>query len=331
MRRKILAALVLVVLICSAMTCAFAFAPATPNQKLAFRTGPNTKYVELYTLPKSTAITAYEYEEGNGVTWVLVEFVYQGETVRGYTGLKRMRVNGNIPWANHIGSYETACDSGCIWAAPSYNAAYRGWLNEGDGVTLLAYENDFAFIEFYDYENGAYSRGYVDRSLIERNTIPVAPGGSTPIIIPSQSGGISATPNQKLFFRTGPNTAYPEMFSKPENTRLIAYEYEEGNGVVWVLVEFEHQGMRCRGYTGLKRMTVHGTIPWANHLNYSARTYRSSTVYAAPASNAYFRGNIGAYEWVSVLDYENGYAYIEYYDGDKGTYSRGYVPSSVIS
>jgi len=330
MRRKLAVLLLVCLIICSALSCAFAAVPATPNQKLAFRTGPNTKYVELYTLPKSTSISAIEYEEGNGVTWVLVEFVYNGETVRGYTGLKRMRVNGSIPWANPIGSYETAYESGCVWAAPAYNAAYRGWLNSGDGVTLLAYEGNFAFIEFYDNENGAYSRGYVDRSLIEKKTVPVPPGGNKPIIITPGSGGVSAVPNQELFFRTGPNTAYPSMFSKPQDTRLIAYEYEEGNGVTWVLVEFEHQGMRCRGYTGLKRMEVNGRIDWANHLNYSARTSVSSTVYAAPSANAYYRGRVDKREWVDVLDYENGYAYIEYYDVDQGMYSRGYVPSSVV-
>ena len=30
-----------------------------------------------------------------------------------------------------------------------------------DRVTLLDYDGDFAYIEFYDYANGAPSRGYV--------------------------------------------------------------------------------------------------------------------------------------------------------------------------
>ena len=319
--------LIITCLLLSALTVsACAYVSVTPNQELALRTGPNTKYVWLYHLPQSTRVTAIELEEGNGVPWVLVEYSYKGETVRGYTGLKRFDVYGNLPWANHIGSTETIARAGSVLAAPTHNAAYRGKVDQYESVTLLDYENGYAYIEFYDAGNGANSRGYVEKSMIKS----ASSGGSILITPNTPSKGAAATPNQKLFFRSGPNTAFTGLFTLPQSTKLVAYEYEEGNGVPWVLVEFEYQGMVCRAYTGLKRMEVHGNIPWADHLWESNLISRSSTVLAAPCNNAYYRGHIDAGTYVSILGYENGYAYIEYYDSDAGADCRGYVPVNVV-
>jgi len=281
--------------------------------------------MELYTLPKSTAITAIELEEGNGVTWVYVEYRYNGETVRGYTGLKRIDASGNIPWANHIGSRQTIVLSGSVFAAPAYDAAYRGWVDAGDIITLLDYEMGFAFIEFHDYENGAVSRGDVDAAMLQSK-----PSGGDILIPNIPSRGVSATPNQKLAFRTGPNTAYPDLFTLPQNTEITAYEYEEGNGVTWVLVEFEYEGRPCRAYTGLKRMDVHGSIPWANHEWIYAETKFDCKILSAPFDNAVFRSYIYAGTPVSILTFESGYAYIEYYDYSLGMNSRGYVPIGAV-
>lgn len=150
------------------LTCnALADVPATPNQRLSFRTGPNTKYVELYTLPQSTQITAIEYEEGNGVTWVLVEYEFEGKVCRAYTGLKRMTVHGDIPWASN-GSRSAAIGGDfTVLAAPVANAAYRGQLYDGDVVEILDYEGSYAWIEFYDYEHNAPSRGYILADVLD--------------------------------------------------------------------------------------------------------------------------------------------------------------------
>ena len=70
-------------------------------------------------------------------------------------------MHGNIPWADG-GTRCSVYEGGTVYAAPSYDAAYRGRVNTGEGVTLLGYENGYAFIEFYDGANGAYSRGYIE-------------------------------------------------------------------------------------------------------------------------------------------------------------------------
>lgn len=304
---------------------------ATPNQKLAFRTGPNTKYVELYTLSKSTDISAIEYEEGNGVTWVLVEFTYQGERVRAYTGLKRMSVHGNIPWATHLWSRVNVNTSGRVYAAPGSDAAYRGWVDAGETVTLLRYDGSYAFIEFYDASNGATSRGWIPDWMVDDegyyDEYDAVTGSTYDYDAPTYSYGsygVSATLNQKMALRTGPNTKYVELYTVPQSTQITAYEYEEGNGVTWVLVEFFYQGQRVRGYTGLKRMTVHGSIPWAD-AGVSCSVYSGGSVYAAPSYDAAYRGKVNTGERVTLLGYDNGYAFIEFYDGANGALSRGYI------
>ena len=63
---------------------------ATLNQKMATRTGPNTKYTEPGTFAQSTSISVFYQTSGNGVMWGMVEFKYNGEWYRLYTGMKRI-------------------------------------------------------------------------------------------------------------------------------------------------------------------------------------------------------------------------------------------------
>ena len=322
--KKLLTLLLAAALLLAALPASAAVS-AMPTMNLALRTGPNTKYVELYTLPQSTRITAYEYESGNDVTWVLIEYTYNGEVCRGYTGLKRMNVNGSIPWASHINETATISSGGSVLAAPNGRAAYRGRVDAGERVTLLDYEGSYAFIEFYDAANGAPSRGYVESWQLGSG------GGFRPGLPDWNSGGVSATPNQSLAFRTGPNTKYVELYTLPQSTRITAYEYENGNGVTWVLVEFTYEGQTVRGYTGLKRMSVNGSIPWADHIYASAWPGYTATVYAAPSFSAAYRGTVYPEDRVTLLDYDGDFAYIEFYDYANGAPSRGYVPADALN
>lgn len=158
---------------------AMAQASAIPNQRLSFRTGPSTRYTELFTLPESTHIVPLAYEEGNGVTWVLCEFQYNGELYQGYTGLKRMEVRGNVPWAEPFFAGGIILNTTPVYSAPSTSAAQYSWLSRGESVMLLQsdydtegdtipYEGlyldfslDYAYIEYYDTAAGAPARGWV--------------------------------------------------------------------------------------------------------------------------------------------------------------------------
>ena len=338
MKRRTLILIIASLLVYMFALCAFAYVAARPDSKNAARTGPGAGYVKLAALPKDAVARAIEVEEIGSEKWAFIEWQYEGEVVRGYTEISRIDEYGFIPRANPANSKQNIVRSGSVWTAPYSHASYRGRVDMGQEVTLLRYENGYAYIEFYDYENKGSSRGYVDADMIGSAPasgsilIPVEPSVSViPIITAEPVRGTSATPNQKLAFRTGPNTSYPDLFTLPQSTEIIAYEYEEGNGVTWVLVEFEFEGRPCRGYTGLKRMQVHGDIPWANHLYEPAWVNYDCNVLSAPAHNAGYRGYIDAGEQVTVLCYESGYAHIEFYDNAARMYSRGYVPINAVS
>jgi len=166
---------------------ALAAAPATPNQRLSFRTGPGTKYVEWYTLPQNTEITAIEYESSS-VTWVLVEFMYNGERVQAYTGLKRMTVHGDIPWADHLYQPVSCIAESLIYAAPTGDAAVRGALAFSDSATLLRTEGSYAFIEYTDAVSGMPSRGWVPTWALDIGSVP---GGDWIFQSPIQTGNVS--------------------------------------------------------------------------------------------------------------------------------------------
>lgn len=136
---------------------------ATANQKLSFRTGPNTSYAEMFTVPQSTYVEVISKESGNGVIWVLCSFEYNGNVYYGYTGLKRFDLSPDmLLWSDfrYWGMY-ALCDIN-IYSAPYGEGVQCGKLITNEMVNVLGMDGDYAFIEFYDAENKAPSRGWVD-------------------------------------------------------------------------------------------------------------------------------------------------------------------------
>ena len=190
--KKRLVSLFLSLALCLLPLGALAGVSATPNQKLFFRTGPNTKYYAIGNMPQSTALTAIEYESGNGVTWVLVEYTRDGRRERAYTGLKRMSVNGEIPWADHleIGTYATASCS--VYGGPGIDYTMRAGLQSGDSVTLLRIDDGFMYIEFTDHTTGEPSRGWVNPDYIRDGQWYVQQyGGGSSSSAPTQTENVT--------------------------------------------------------------------------------------------------------------------------------------------
>jgi len=204
---------------------ALAAAPATPNQKLALRTGPNTKYVELFTLPQSTEITAIEYEEGNGVTWVLVEFDYKGQRMRGYTGLKRMTVHGDIPWADHAWSSVETIAAADVYAAPAYDAALRGDIGYMEWVQLLRFDGDFVYIEYTDGATGDPSRGWIERWALNINSNEYYDGIQPSYPIVTGDTSIAMRCNAMTTLYSMPDFTSPTSLIIPENAVVNCFGY----------------------------------------------------------------------------------------------------------
>ena len=102
MNRKMGAALLLALLLCAAGAEALAVKTETwgrlwpiaaeANQKLALRTGPGTKYEEVFTVTRGQIenLSVMEQEKGGSVMWGMVEFDSAYGRYRAYTGMKRI-------------------------------------------------------------------------------------------------------------------------------------------------------------------------------------------------------------------------------------------------
>lgn len=73
---------------------------------------------------------------------------------------------------------------------------------------------------------------------------------------------VECTAIQSVSTRSGPNTAYnePGTFSRDLTYKL--YYQTEGNGVSWGYFEFENNGKKYRLYSGMKRVTNTGYVPY---------------------------------------------------------------------
>ena len=176
MKRKVSVCLILVMALI--LTVPALAVTATPNQQLFFRTGPTTSYVGIGHMPQSTFLTAIEYEQGSGVTWVLCEYTRDGKLERAYTGLKRMTVNGTIPWANHLNVATSVSYTVTVYGGPGDYYINRSTLYSGSYVTLLRYDGDYAYIDFTDPVQGEPSRGWVYYTSLACGD-RYRPGGST--------------------------------------------------------------------------------------------------------------------------------------------------------
>jgi len=108
MKKKFAAlAALLVLLICSCAALADVTARsygtiegvyARPNQKLALRSGPGTKYSELFSIEASGVedFMFFWQEKGGSVMWGMIEFECRYGRYRAYTGMKRIDVSKEL-------------------------------------------------------------------------------------------------------------------------------------------------------------------------------------------------------------------------------------------
>lgn len=76
---------------------------ARPNQKLALRSGPGTKYSEIFSIAASGVenFAVYQQEKGGSAMWGMVEFDSRYGRYRVYTGMKRIDTQKNlVPMGN---------------------------------------------------------------------------------------------------------------------------------------------------------------------------------------------------------------------------------------
>lgn len=123
------------------------------TQRLAFRTGPGTKYTELFSLDPARMYNLFvlQQEEGGTVYWGMVEFKCYKGLYRAYTGLHDLEVDGiDVPAANQEGVYAYVSGvNAAAYAGPGqeyvcYDWAVPSWTD----LTIYHEENGYVLADF---------------------------------------------------------------------------------------------------------------------------------------------------------------------------------------
>lgn len=164
-----------VILAAVSFSAAKADAYGTLNQKMATRTGPSTKYDEPGTFFngkwKGQRVRVIS-KVNTGVWWLQVEFTYNGQLMRAYTGLKRVdNVNLNsVPTESVIGTCRLS-RSVKGYYGPGSNYKPMGYAVPANTTCdVIMTENGYVLVEFpYHYKNYEKSRAWVPASQVSGN------------------------------------------------------------------------------------------------------------------------------------------------------------------
>ena len=126
---------------------------AVTNQKIATRSGPSQAYDEMHTfdVPVGTPVNVLRCETTNGTTWVEIEFLYQGEMLRVWTGLKRVDYarTAGLPGQYYAFAYGTLAFDVPGWYGPGeqYRVLYKS-VPAGTAVSLVGFEDGWFLTEY---------------------------------------------------------------------------------------------------------------------------------------------------------------------------------------
>ena len=135
--------------------------PIIPNQNIATRSGPSTQYTSTGTFPSSLSYTAYYQTTGSSVNWGYVEFTYQNQKYRLYTGVKRFGINSYLSYDQEESTLVTITRTHNTYYGPGYDYAQSPFEAVSTGETVKAFyaENGWVFIE-YTLSDGTLHRGW---------------------------------------------------------------------------------------------------------------------------------------------------------------------------
>ena len=126
---------------------------AFTNQKIAARSGPTNNYDEVKTfdVPFGTPVNVLRTLTTGGTPWVEVEFLYQGEWLRVWTGKKRFEkvsTSGLPGDYKVIGSGVIASDTpGLYGPGNEYRTMYDN-VSAGTDVDILSMENRWYLVQY---------------------------------------------------------------------------------------------------------------------------------------------------------------------------------------
>lgn len=138
-------------------------------------------------------------------------------------------------------------------------------------------------------------------------------------------GGFEAHLIDRMATRSGPGTKYTEELGTfAEDTKIIVIAQAETNGTVWYQVEFTRNQKLYRAYTGKKRVSAYGDIPWESPDYVEDKATGGADAYYGPGTNyAKRRKGISKGDTVRVFGVEGDWALCEYREDNK--WCRAYI------
>lgn len=143
------------------------------EQRLAFRTGPGTKYTELFSLDPARMYNLFvlQQEKGGTVYWGMVEFKCYKGLYRAYTGLHDLAVDDiDVPAANQQGAYayvgglDIAAYAGPGQEYVCYDWAVPCWTD----LTIYHEENGYVLADFVLPDAPEQPFGYYHEPMLTR-------------------------------------------------------------------------------------------------------------------------------------------------------------------
>lgn len=153
---------------------------ASPNRKVALRTGPGTKYTEIFTLAKGQLrdFAILEQEKGGSVMWGMIEFDSGYGRYRAYTGMKRIDTNTSaVPYGNQEGEvYRIGKGGAHAYHGPGKDyVKMEGTVPEGTEITVYHEEQGYVLADYVlpdappqqrDKELPQVTRGWIRASAV---------------------------------------------------------------------------------------------------------------------------------------------------------------------
>ena len=159
---------------------------ATLNQRMSLRSGPNTRYTELGTYQQSTPIVVFEQEMGNGVPWAMLEFRVDGGLMRAYTGMKRIDVSADVPWANTNPTSARIAKDVTPQRGPGMDyVACKQVLPAGTDIEVYHEESGYVMADFYFPGDTQQTRAWIPLQYLSGYT---STDSQVPVTNPPQSG-----------------------------------------------------------------------------------------------------------------------------------------------
>lgn len=311
--------LAVLMILCLLPLAASADIYVTLKERIATRSGPGTQYVETasyFTAGTRVLARSKVWDNTNEIWWVQVEFEYQGDKVRVYTGSWRLNIDLQYVAEEVPLDYGTLTTYADCFFGPWYSG-FHPWpdtLEAGTGVTIYEVEDGFAHIECWNAWRNQLYRCWVPLSTID---VGYKYQG---LNIRGSDGYVPGTVNTAtvdvavLNCRTGAGTGYatvdyvyrgdriPILDSAYDRNGDLWYQTRVNNRNVWVFASmvrvdgssYDDEDDRDKGYDHGSGSSLVGQTCVVQASSANARS--------GPGTDYSIVATVYEWEWYTVLD-----------------------------